>query len=80
MVALHDGQHSLRDVGEFDQARWGALRLQGEQAHWGGWHLLDVEDTDKLILGQAGRCVEEVQDLEQRERKCKILVLNACNG
>lgn len=64
MVALHDGQHRLRDVGELNQAGGRALGLQGEQAHRGGGHILDIKDTNQLVLGQAGRCVEEVQNLQ----------------
>lgn len=66
MIALHNGQHCLRDVGELDQSRWWALCLQWEQAHRSSWDILDVEDANQLVLGQAGRCVEEVQNLWNR--------------
>lgn len=64
MVALHDGEHGLRDVGELDQPRGGALCLQGEETHGCGWHLLNVEYANELVLGETGRCVEKVQDLK----------------
>jgi len=64
MVALHDGQHCLRDIGELDQSRRRALGLQGEQAHRCGGHILDIKDSNQLVLGQAGRCVEKVQNLK----------------
>lgn len=63
MVALHDGQHRFGNVRELNQAGRGAFRLQREHAHGGRRHFLLVEQLQQLLFGQAGRRVEEVQNL-----------------
>lgn len=63
VVALHDGQHGLCHTGELDEAGRAAFRFQWEHSHCGRGHLFDIENTYQLLLRQARRGIEEVQDL-----------------
>lgn len=67
VVALHDGGHRERHAGELDEAGRGAFRLEREHPHLGRVAVLAGERLQQLVLGHAGRGVEEVEDLRKGE-------------
>ena len=65
MIALHNREHRLRDRRELEQAGRRAFRFEREHSDGRRRHIFAVKYLKELVLRQAGRGVEEVEDLQE---------------